>query len=78
MKRPEKYVVLEHLTLPDRELRFWTMNTVDNIHSAYGDIWYKEVLFTDDEDIAKTECREGKPNATYNELYQYYKNTEKR
>lgn len=36
MKRPEKYVVLEHLTLPDRGLRFWSHNTENNTHSMWG------------------------------------------
>jgi hypothetical protein len=43
----KKYVVLEHLQLPNRGFRFWTTNTENNTHSFKGDLWYKEVLFTD-------------------------------
>jgi len=74
MKRPEKYVVLEHLTLPDRGFRFWSMNTEDNTHSAWGDLWYKEILFTDDEEEAIKESRKtGEGIATSYELEMYWK-----
>ena len=52
METNKKYVVLEHLTLPDRGLRFWTSNSENNTHSSNGELWYKEVLFTDDEEEA--------------------------
>ena len=75
MKRPEKYVVLEHLTLPDRGLRFWSHNTEDNTHSAWGDLWYKEILFTNSQEEAQTECRKlGDNIASMHELKEYYNN----
>ena len=75
MKRPEKYVVLEHLTLPDRGFRFWGHNTEDNTHSAWGDLWYKEILFTDSEEEAIAECRKlGDNIASMHELEEYYNN----
>jgi hypothetical protein len=74
MKRPEKYVVLEHLTLPDRGLRFWSMNTEDNTHSAWGDLWYKEILFTDSEDEAIEASQKMGELPTMHELEEYYNN----
>lgn len=74
MLHPEKYVILEHLDLPDRGLRFWSHNTEDNTHSMWGDLWYKEILFTDSEEEAIEECRHiGKLPSMY-ELQEYYNN----
>jgi hypothetical protein len=75
MKSDKKYVVLEHLTLPDRGLRFWSHNTENNTHSMWGDLWYKEILFTDSEEEAIAASRiigEGLP--TMHELEEYYNN----
>lgn len=73
MKRPEKYVVLEHLNMPDRGWRFWSTNTGDNTHSAWGDLWYKEILFTDSEEEAVKVAREHGDNIpTTSEIYDYY------
>lgn len=55
MKSDKKYVVLEHLTMPKRGKRFWTTNSENNTHSHKGELWYKEVLFTDSEDEAIAE-----------------------
>jgi hypothetical protein len=78
MKRPEKYVVLEHLLMPDRGLRFWGINTEDNTHSAWGDLWYKEVLFTDSVSEATEMARKHGDNVpTYSELYDFYLNDKK-
>jgi len=71
--RPEKYVVLEHLTLPDRGLRFWSTNTGDNTHSAWGHLWYKEILFTDSEDEAMEASRICNNLPTHSELEEYYR-----
>jgi len=54
----QKYVVLEHLQLPNRGVKFWTTNTENNTHSAHGELWYKEVHFTDDETEAIEFARE--------------------
>lgn len=48
----KKFVVLEHLTLPHRGLRFWSTNSENNTHSQQGELWYKEILFTDDKEEA--------------------------
>ena len=71
--RPEKYVVLEHLTLPDRGLRFWSHNTENNTHGYNGELWYKEVLFTDSEDEAIAVSRISNNLPTYNELSEYWR-----
>lgn len=72
--RPEKYVVLEHITLPDRGWRFWSTNTGDNTHSAWGDLWYKEVLFTDSEEEAIRESQKHGELPSLHELEEYYNN----
>ena len=74
MTRPEKYVVLEHINLPDRGLRFWSMNTEDNTHSAWGDLWYKEILFTDKEEEAIAASQIIGELPTMHELEEYYNN----
>jgi hypothetical protein len=71
----EKYVVLEHLTLPDRGWRFWSTNSCNNCHSMNGELWYKEILFTDSEEEAIKAAREHGDNIAYTyELEEYYKN----
>ena len=52
MDTEKKYVVLEHLLLPDRGFRFWTKNTDDNEHLHDGTLAYKEILFTNEENAA--------------------------
>jgi hypothetical protein len=52
MEKEHKYVVLEHLTLPDRGKRFWTSASENNTHGHTGELWYKEILFTNDEEEA--------------------------
>lgn len=76
MKNPEKYVVLEHLTLPDRGFRFWTTNSKNNTRSAEGDLWYKEVLFTNSDEEAIAESRRTNTDvvATMSELMEWHRN----
>ena len=76
MKSNKKYVVLEHLTLPDRGFKFWTTNTENNTHGQNGELWYKEVLFTDSETEAITESQNTNMSAVagVQELNEYYKN----
>jgi hypothetical protein len=50
--KSKKYVVLEHLQLPNRGCRFWTMNTTNNTRSLSGELWYEEICFTDDSEEA--------------------------
>lgn len=70
---PEQYVVLEHLTLPDRGFRFWTTNTDDNTHGYNGELWYKEVIFTDSKGEAIEHATKTEDNvASTRELKQYY------
>ncbi len=70
----KKYVVLEHLQVPDRGFRFWTTNTSNNTHSAKGELWYKEILFTDSEEEAIIESRKVNCDAipSWRELYEYH------
>jgi hypothetical protein len=73
MKRPEKYVVLEHLTLPDRGWRFWTTNSDDNTHGHTGELWYKEILFTDSEEEAIDMAKKHGDNIpSSGEIYDWY------
>ena len=75
MKEKKKYVVLEHLTLPDRGFRFCTSASDDNTHSYKGDLWYKEVMFTDDPEEAIRECQnfDHTKVPSFSELMTYYK-----
>lgn len=78
----KKYVVLEHLMLPDRGLRFYTTNCHysgskgNNTHGFNGELWYKEVGFVDTHEEASNLIDEYDPSLlpTYNELYEYHKN----
>ena len=76
MKSNKKYVVLEHLTLPNRGLRFWSTNSENNTHGYNGELWYKEVGFTDDDKeaikLSKKTNFEVLPST--DELIEYYKN----
>jgi len=74
MKRPEQFVVLEHLTLPNRGIRFWGGNTENNTHSIWGDLWYKEILFTDNEEEAINASRKLGNIPSMHELEEYYNN----
>ena len=71
----KKYVVLEHLQLPNRGFRFWTTNSENNTHSFDGELWYKEVLFTDSDEEAILESRmtNSKAIPTHSELMEYHK-----
>jgi hypothetical protein len=72
--RPEKYVVLEHLTLPNRGLRFWSRNIKNSTHSKKGELWYKEILFTNSQEEAIVESRKiGDNIPSRDELDEYYK-----
>jgi hypothetical protein len=73
-KRPEIYVVLEHLNLPNRGLRFWTYNTKNNTHGMKGELSYKEILFTNNQDEAVKCSKEFSDLPTMSELDEYYKN----
>jgi len=73
VKHPEKYVVLEHLTLPDRGFRFWTTNSDDNTHGHNGELWYKEILFTNNEYEAIDAASHHGDTAYSSELEEYYK-----
>jgi hypothetical protein len=79
-EKAKQYVVLEHLTLPDRGFRFITTNCYysgshdNNTHGYNGEEWYKEVGFTDTIEEAQAIVRiPGAPTATWDELYEYHK-----
>ena len=69
---PEKYVVLEHIRMPERGFRFWSTNTEDNTHGHNGELWYKEILFTDSEDEAIKASQEHGNTPHTTEIYSYY------
>ena len=52
-----KYVVLEHLTMPDRGRRFWSMNTDNNTNGTKEEPWYKVILLTDSTEEAIEACQ---------------------
>ena len=56
--RTEKWVVLEHLKGESKGVRFFCGNGPDNTHTADGDLYYKEVGFTDDPKQAQALCKE--------------------
>jgi hypothetical protein len=72
----KKYVVLEHLLLPDRGMRFWSSNTENNTHLHDGTLAYKEILFTDDDKAAILASGEVNIKAlpSMHELEEYYNN----
>lgn len=74
MKSEKKYVVLENLNMPNRGFRFWTTNSDNNTHGANGELWYKEVMFTDDteEAISQSQRINREIVATFWELREYY------
>lgn len=78
--KSKKFVVLEHLTLPDRGFRFWTTNGENNTKIVDGSAVYKEILFTDDSNEAIRASQ--KPNteaiATFRELLDYHKEQNKK
>jgi len=69
-----KYVVLEHLLLPDKGKRFWTMNTDENCHLYDGRLAYKEVHFTNDSEDAIEVSQQWNYEAlpTFEELVEFY------
>jgi hypothetical protein len=74
----EKFVVLEHLLMPDRGFKFWTLNSENNTRLLDGTVAYKEVYFTSDADDAKDHCNANlKKVPTMYELEKYYKNESK-
>lgn len=74
MKSEKKYVVLEHLNLPQRGFRFWSTNSENNTHGANGELWYKEIMFTDDreEAIIQSQRTNHPVVATFKELMEYH------
>lgn len=74
----KKYVVLEHLRLPDRGLRFFTMNSgnsKDNTHGYTGEKWYEEVGFADTTEEAQQICSEYDLSKlpSFDELLEFHK-----
>ena len=72
------YVVLEHLTLPDRGLRFFTSTSENNTHGYNGELWYKEILFTDSVEEAQAECKKINELPSMSELSDYWEQEWKR
>ena len=74
----KKYVVLEHITMPQKGFRFWTTNSDNNTRSLEGEVWYKEVLFTDDQDEASRESQIRGEIGTQSELLEYLEKIERK
>ena len=54
MKKIKKYVVLRHLTMPDKGKCFFSMNTGTNhTHSNKGELWYEIIGYTDEVEDAQ-------------------------
>jgi hypothetical protein len=85
MDDTKEYVVLEHLMLPDRGFRFFTMNCrrkgkdpenpkENNTHGYTGELWYKEVGFADTIEEAQSMLSPSRDQIpTWDELYEYYR-----
>lgn len=58
----KQFVVLEHLGGVDKGQRFWSTNSDNNTHSNKGELWYKEILFTDSTEEAIERCEFRKLN----------------
>jgi len=73
--KTKKFVVLEHLTLPDRGFRFYTMNSGNNAHSALGELWYSPVFYTDSIELASMYASQASSSkvASMRELEIYFK-----
>ena len=76
MENKKELVVLEHLLLPDKGMRFITSNTEDNTHLHDGTLAYKECLFTDSMKEAQEACSSVNWGTlpTMHELEAYYNN----
>jgi len=71
MSEKKKYVVLEHLLMPNKGMRFFSMNSENNTHSIKGELWYKEVMFTDEIKEAQA-CIRLQSYPTMREMLEYY------
>jgi len=49
----KNFVILENITT---KARFWTFNKKNNTHSINGELWYKEIAFTDSSEEAIKLC----------------------
>lgn len=72
----KKFVVLEYLCLPNRGLRFFTINDKDCEKLLDRTIAYKKILETDSTKMAQAECQrfDTEKLPTQRELIEYYKN----
>lgn len=69
----KKFVVLEHLCLPDRGFRFFTMNVEgDPTRLMDGTIAYKVVGYADSVEEAQSMLRHDFRSASQSELYLYH------
>ena len=66
MSEKKKYIVLEHIKMPQKD---------NNTRSLEGEVWYKEILLTDDQDEAIRESQIRGEIATQSELLEYLKKT---
>jgi len=52
----KRNVVLETLVGKSKGVWFWTSNSGNNTRSATGELWYKEIAFTDSDEKAIRMC----------------------
>lgn len=72
----KKYVILRHLTLPDKGFCFFTTNTGDKDieYGSNGEQWYEIVGYADTVEEAQILCATKRGiRATFNELLDYYR-----
>lgn len=70
----KKYVILEHLCLPDRGFRFFTTNSEsDPTRIMSGEIAYKVVGYSDTIEGSQSMIRHNFQSASSNELELYYR-----
>jgi hypothetical protein len=69
----KSFVVLEHLTLPDRGFRFWTKNSNDNTKIYTGEIAYQPIFYTNINEEAISWSRQSNSNKipSFGEMMEY-------
>ena len=70
----KKFVILEHLCLPDRGFRFFCTNSeTDHTRIMSGEVAYKVVGYSDTVEDAQSMIRHNFQSATSSELELYYR-----
>ena len=74
LAKPSKFVVVQHLTMPDRGICFFTRNSKlgRDGYGNTGELWYKNVAFASTVPIAQAMVREHTTYPTSREVYEYF------